>query len=831
MQMTYNKSLTRFEIKTSYMEYKAGYVQRVKDAGFRFEKTPVALWHTDSPEKASLMVACADEESKGMLSVRAVQREIALDQSRAQDADLGSLLDDIMIDPYPFQKAGVSYAMSRKRVLFGDEPGCGKTIQALATVHIKKAYPCIVISPASLKFNWRFEAIRCIPELGGADDIQILSGEKIIGKDGKDLCINQKAKMVIVNFDIAASWLPKLVAIKARSIIVDESHFLKSSDSLRAKAILELAAGVRYILKEGNKRASRVQVNQGIEYRYLLSGTPLPNRIVELESQLDILGIIDIFGGKGGFRMRYCGPEAKQVYLKGCRGISKTVYTFKGASHTNELQIKLRENAMVRRLKDDVLDELPPKRHQCIELPNEDLQHFVRDECEIEKRHEKNVSELRGIIEKSSKSGDENTFLSASAKLKKQYESHFTEMSRLSHEIGMAKYPYVIELIKDTMEVDGVDKMVVWCYHRDVVEAISKELRSIYGTKKTRQCTVDENKQPNEIPTWDREKSKITENTPSGELGGSEIWEMDRTGNNNSEQEEDSTVSMRLRNHKNSSTNHTDNSGIQGVHELSPKSMLSTRDESIPTVQDGNRGSAESLERGGSIRSVMGGDSNSGYVPITRNSSLQNKQQIQREQPIAGQDYTREGVCQGERLGYKLEGECNQKQCNPERTRANRSKLKKENDNGVVILYGGMSDAEKNRSVDLFQNDPSIRFFVGSMQAAGVGLTLTKASRCIFAELSWTPGVIDQATDRIHRIGQRDSVLATYVTLENSLDSKKVGMLNAKRDVAHRALDKKLDDFSVPTAPMESTPADHAGGIHVFEILNRLGIKRDEVPF
>ena len=62
-----------------------------------------------------------------------------------------------MAELYPFQRAGVEYAVSLDSVLIADEMGLGKTVQAIATVIEKKHLPCLVICPASLKLNWKRE--------------------------------------------------------------------------------------------------------------------------------------------------------------------------------------------------------------------------------------------------------------------------------------------------------------------------------------------------------------------------------------------------------------------------------------------------------------------------------------------------------------------------------------------------------------------------------------------------------------------------------------------------------------------------------------------------
>jgi len=91
--------------------------------------------------------------------------------------------------------------------------------------------------------------------------------------------------------------------------------------------------------------------------------------------------------------------------------------------------------------------------------------------------------------------------------------------------------------------------------------------------------------------------------------------------------------------------------------------------------------------------------------------------------------------------------------------------------------------------VDQFQTDPETTVFIGQVNAAGVGLTLTSASTVIFVEYDWRPGVLDQAEDRCHRIGQRDSVTCYYLVLEKSLDAVMLASINSKRSVINEAID------------------------------------------
>ena len=85
---------------------------------------------------------------------------------------------------------------------------------------------------------------------------------------------------------------------------------------------------------------------------------------------------------------------------------------------------------------------------------------------------------------------------------------------------------------------------------------------------------------------------------------------------------------------------------------------------------------------------------------------------------------------------------------------------------GHIRIDGSVSSHERAIRVNKFQTCSKIRVAILSMTAAGVGLTLTAASCVMFAELHWTPGVLAQAEDRCHRIGQRNAVNVLYLVCE-----------------------------------------------------------------
>jgi SWI/SNF-related matrix-associated actin-dependent regulator 1 of chromatin subfamily A len=107
-----------------------------------------------------------------------------------------------------------------------------------------------------------------------------------------------------------------------------------------------------------------------------------------------------------------------------------------------------------------------------------------------------------------------------------------------------------------------------------------------------------------------------------------------------------------------------------------------------------------------------------------------------------------------------------------------------------VKLFGGMGPQDRQDSIDAFQRDPCVRVFIGNIQAAGNGITLAPASsRCIFAELSWTPAEMTQCEDRLHRIGTKDSVHVQHLVLEGSLDAMMVKVLIKKQRILDAVLE------------------------------------------
>jgi SWI/SNF-related matrix-associated actin-dependent regulator 1 of chromatin subfamily A len=118
----------------------------------------------------------------------------------------------------------------------------------------------------------------------------------------------------------------------------------------------------------------------------------------------------------------------------------------------------------------------------------------------------------------------------------------------------------------------------------------------------------------------------------------------------------------------------------------------------------------------------------------------------------------------------------------------------------AVKLDGSMSKAERQLSVDQFQENEKVKVFVGNIKAAGVGLTLTSAEAVIMNDLSFLPSDHSQAEDRAYRYGQKNNVLVYYPIFENTIEGIIYDILANKKQVISTILG---DNQSSPDAAEE----------------------------
>jgi superfamily II DNA or RNA helicase len=236
--------------------------------------------------------------------------------SHAEDAELDDL--ELGGELHPFQRAGVRYALARRRTFIADEQGLGKTVQALAAIEADDAFPAVVVCPASMKLMWEREGSHWLPNR----TIAVLDGRT----DSTWTEKAAEAEIVVLNYDILEAHAERLARLEPRALILDESHYVKNPGARRTKAAVRLAEG----LPEGALRLA-------------LTGTPILNRPDELISQLRALGRLRDFGSGARLSRR-----------------------FRTASSDDRLHWNLRAHCYVRRTKEQVLPQLPAKRHDTV---------------------------------------------------------------------------------------------------------------------------------------------------------------------------------------------------------------------------------------------------------------------------------------------------------------------------------------------------------------------------------------------------------------------------------------------------------------------------------
>jgi SNF2 family DNA or RNA helicase len=109
------------------------------------------------------------------------------------------------------------------------------------------------------------------------------------------------------------------------------------------------------------------------------------------------------------------------------------------------------------------------------------------------------------------------------------------------------------------------------------------------------------------------------------------------------------------------------------------------------------------------------------------------------------------------------------------------------------ILTGDTAQSDRGDMVAAFQRG-ELQVFTGTIQAGGVGITLTAASTVIFLDRSWSPAINKQAEDRLHRIGQKEAVQVIDIVASNTVDLGKLTKLEASWNFIKRLLGDKVEE-------------------------------------
>lgn len=345
----------------------------------------------------------------------------------------------MLLDPYTYQLEGVQYALQHKRCIFGDQPGLGKTLQAICAV--VKAHkeaevygdtsPTLVICPASLKINWQRE----FKKFAGKNAVILDDSNRdewhrlyeLRKGDGDPLCdvfitnYESLRKFFVTEIREHSKLTLRHIVFDERiklfkSVIIDESHKCKSSKTQQSKFVEGICRGKKWIFE--------------------LTGTPVVNNNTDLIQQLKILDRLEDFGGYKSFVARYCdGP--------------------KQSSNMKELNWRLWNCCFFRREKKTVLEQLPEKSRQYIE-------------CDITNRKEYEDAE-RDVIRylREYKHADDD-------KVQRAMRGQImVQMGILKQIAARGKIKAVSEFVHDV--IDGGEKLILFAYLKEVVEALKEQ--------------------------------------------------------------------------------------------------------------------------------------------------------------------------------------------------------------------------------------------------------------------------------------------------------------------------------------------------------------------
>jgi SWI/SNF-related matrix-associated actin-dependent regulator 1 of chromatin subfamily A len=345
----------------------------------------------------------------------------------------------------PYQKAGIAYAIQRKDTLIGDQPGLGKTVEALGFVNYIKPKNVLVIAPATLAFNWKMEAEKWLVE----------TRKVFIPKTGTSRIPAEDNLFVITNYEKLVPRMRDGEEISEFTeslkriwdvIIFDESQALKNPESKRSIAVFGEFGLMR--------RAHRT---------LFLSGTPMENYPKEIWPMAAAICPAK-FGDWWTFARRYCGLHQE-------RHNGHNTWVATGSSHLSELQQRLRTTFMVRRLKHDVLKELPPKRRQLVVLGDKEIDWSEHPEFRkwkevYEKKYEAALAKLEAA--------KTNTEYKAAVRALDAFVGvAFQEMSEFRHKTALAKLPMCLSYIDELLTATS-DSIVIFAHHKDVLSQITE---------------------------------------------------------------------------------------------------------------------------------------------------------------------------------------------------------------------------------------------------------------------------------------------------------------------------------------------------------------------
>jgi hypothetical protein len=361
---------------------------------------------------------------------------VAVSRSRATRAEpIPEVVPKLGGELEPFQWAAVRYALEARRTFLADEQGLGKTVEALATLEADDAFPAVVICPAAMKLTWAREVARWLPHRS----VAVVQGRS---------AVPPRTDITIVNYEIVEAHREALARRGLKALVADESHYCKNPHAKRTKAVRRLAESV---------------VDGGL--RLALTGTPVLNHADELIAQLRVIGRLSEFGSGASFSRQFEGELSEE-----------------------RLHWHLRRSCFIRRLKSEVLPQLPAKRQIVVPVGlNNETEYRLAEDDVIEwlKTQPLELDQLDAKI---------------AATLRAERLAQLTALQRLA---ARGKLAAATAWIHDFLE--SGEALVVFCRHREIQEAVVKRFPDavhILGADSatSRQAAIDAFQRPDGPP-------------------------------------------------------------------------------------------------------------------------------------------------------------------------------------------------------------------------------------------------------------------------------------------------------------------------------------------
>ena len=319
----------------------------------------------------------------------------------------GSFTGELMA----FQQEGLAFLLQHDRCLLADEMGLGKTVQALSWLASTGLFPALVIPPAHLTRNWQEETARFLRIGGAPPRVHVVRGLKPY-----DL---PEADVYVMHYLLLRGWKEALPTLPFRAVIFDEIQELRHTGTEKYSAASLLSESCEHVIG--------------------LSGTPIYNKGGEIWNVINILDY-HFLGDWESFSREWCYGYGNAVVVK-----------------PDLLGAYLRrEGLMLRRTKQEVLKELPPKRRLVQELDWNDKVY---------------ARLMEPILPELLRWKSDGT-LTASARA--MLEEQISQRARQA--TGVAKAPYVCQFVRALLE--GGEKVLLFAHHHEVMDIYKKELHA-----------------------------------------------------------------------------------------------------------------------------------------------------------------------------------------------------------------------------------------------------------------------------------------------------------------------------------------------------------------